>query len=352
MPNAIKKNIDTMRRYIPLLLLLTACATGSRNDAVAPQVVKCVTATRSEYVTRDFAALSTADDAVNLAFKMSGRVVDIPVAKGVRVTRGEVLARLDARDVELQRSAARAAYEEARSRLERAERLMEHGAISEQEVESIRNAVAQASSAYATAEDMIADTRIVAPFSGVVERTYVDAFQRVASGETVLRLVNPVSTTVGFTAPESLVPLLDKPTTHFSVVFDAWRDVSFSAVIKSFARTSSDALGFPVSLRLTDVDQRLYNITPGMTCIAKVTTPESDRRAVVLPLVAIYAPIGEGSYVWIVGSDSRVRRVGVVLGSLVGSDSVVVLSGVEPGDRVVVAGVYKLSEGESVRVLE
>jgi RND family efflux transporter MFP subunit len=216
----------------------------------------------------------------------------------------------------------------------------------------LESAVAQASSAYSNAQDLLADTRIVAPFDGVVERTYVDAFQRVASGETVVRIVNPVSTTVSFTSPESLVTLLGDATTHFRVIFDAWPDTPFVAVIKSFARTSSDALGFPVSLRLIDVNTRMYNITPGMTCVVTVTTPESDRDAVVLPLVAIYAPVGGGSYVWVVDDDSVVHCNRVVLGSLAGRDSVVVLQGVDVGDKVVVAGVYRLYDGERVHVIE
>lgn len=342
-----------MHRYITLLLLLSlSCGRVSHPDAPAPQPVKAVVATSTEYLYRDFAALSTADDAVNLAFKISGRVVDIPVAKGMLVRRGQLLAELDRRDVELQVSAARAAYQEAQSRLERAERLLQHDAISEQEVESLRSAATQALSSYRNTLDLLDDTRIVAPFDGIVERTYVDAFQRVASGETVVRIVNPVSTTVGFTAPESLVTRLSEPTTHFKVSFDAYPDVEFRAVIKSFARTSSDALGFPVSLRLTDVDKRLYNISPGMTCVATVITPESDRRAVTLPLTAIYAPMGGDDYVWVIGDDGRVERRGVILGSPTGSDEVVVLDGVVAGEHVVTAGVYRLHEGEYVRIVK
>lgn len=309
-------------------------------------------ATSLTSVNRDFAALSTADDAVNLAFKLSGRVVDIPVAKGMAVKQGELLARLDSRDVELQLSAARAARNEAQSRLNRAERLLEHNAISEQEVESLRNAAVQAESAYENVESLLADTRIVAPFDGVVERTYVDAFQRVASGETVVRIVKPESNTVGFTAPESLVGLLSSPTTRYRVLFDAYPDVYFSAVIKSYARTSSDALGFPVSLRLLDVDRTRYDISPGMTCIAIVSLAESDSSAVVLPLTAIYAPVGGRDGVWVVDDEGRVERRDVTLGDLTGSSSVVVLDGVESGERVVVAGQYKLTEGERVRVVE
>jgi RND family efflux transporter MFP subunit len=315
------------------------------------QPVKCVVAKPLNAVTRDFAALSIADDAVNLAFKLSGRVVDLPIAKGMNVSEGMLLARLDSRNEELQLSAAKATYDEALSRLKRAERLLAHNAISEQEVEALQNIVAQATVAYENAEQMLKETRITAPFSGVVEYVAVDAYQRVASGETILRLVKPESNSVGFTAPEALISELSLPTTRFQVLFDAYPDIYFDAAIKSYARTSSDALGFPVSLRLTDVDRTRFTISPGMTCIAIVSVAESDRQAVALPLTAIYAPVGSYDSVWIVDDDERVERRKVTLGGLSGSSDVVVVDGVKAGERVVVAGVYKLTEGEIVRVV-
>lgn len=335
-----------------LLCALVACRGGGKQPDDVVQPVKCVVAKPLHSITRDFAALSTADDAVNLAFKLSGRVVDVPVAKGMSVTEGQLLARLDSRDVELQLSAAKAAYDEALSRLRRAERLLEHDAISEQEVEALQNAVAQSLTLYENAEQTLQETRITAPFGGVVEYVAVDVFQRVASGETILRLVKPESNTVSFTAPESLISSLSLSTTHFYVLFDAYPNIPFDAVIKSFARTSSDALGFPVSLRLIDVDRARYRISPGMTCIAVVSVAEEDSHAVVLPLTAIYAPVGDYDSVWVVGDDDCVERRRVTLGGLTGSSDVVVLEGVKAGERVVSAGVYKLTDGEVVKVVE
>ena len=333
------------------VLLLVACHGGVQHDD-SLQPVKCVVAKPLHAITRDFAALSTADDAVNLAFKLSGRVIDVPVAKGMSVNEGELLARLDSRDVELQLSAAKASYDEALSRLKRAERLLSHDAISEQEVEALQNAVTQTRTAYDNAEQALQETRITAPFSGVVEYVAVDTYQRVSSGETILRLVKPESNTVGFTAPENLISSLSLPTTQYKVVFDAYPNHYFAATIKSFARTSSDALGFPVSLRLTDVDRTRYTISPGMTCIAVVSVKEDDDNAVLLPLTAIYAPIGDYDSVWVVNDDNRVHRRRVTLGGLMGSSDVVVLDGVTAGERVVSAGVYKLVDGERVKVVE
>lgn len=337
--------------FILLSLLMVACGDGEITPMRKPKPVKSVVAKRVEYLTREYAALSTADDAVTLAFKVSGRVVDAPVAKGMSVKRGDILAQLDKRDMELQVEATLSAYREAESRLERAERLLEYNAISAQEVESLRNGVTQSLSAYRNALDMLADAQIIAPFDGVVERVYVDTYERVSSGQPIVRIVRPRSTTVGFTAPEYLLSYLSQPATHYSVTFDAYPDTQFDAAIKSYARTSSDALGFPVSLRLTDVDTTRYNISPGMTCVATVKIMEEDNMAVSVPLTAIYAPIGGDDYVWVIGGDNVVEKRRVTLGEPTGESSVVIVHGLDAGERVVSAGVYHLTNGERVRLL-
>ena len=341
-----------MRKIIIVLLLLNSCTNHQTAPEEVAQSVKCTTVKYTHIQQRDFAALTTADDAVNLAFKISGQVVYIPVAKGQRVSRGELLAELDKRDVELQMKATKATYTEALQRLERGRRLIEHNAISKQEIEALESSTEQAKSAYENSVDLLKDTRIVAPFDGIIERTYVDTYERVSSGQTIVRLVNPISTTVGFTAPESMVTILDKPSTSFEVTFDAFPNVKFSAKIKSFARTSSDALGFPVSLRLVNVDREKYKISPGMTCIAEVVTPEENSKTAVVPLTAIYAPISGQDYIWVINSESRVELRKVSIGPLNGNDSVELLDGVKEGEKIVTAGTYKLHENQLVRIIE
>ena len=73
--------------------------------------------------------------------------------------------------------------------------------------------------------------------------------------------------------------------------------------------------------------------------------------AVSLPVSAVYAPAEGGTYVWVVIGGDRVERRAVTLGELYGRDRVVVDSGVEPGERVVTAGVYQLRQGGRGRIL-
>lgn len=341
-----------MRRFLILVVLLpAACRTERPAPAEAVRPVKTVVAADASVIDRDFPGLATPDDAVNLAFKVAGQVLDVPVSRGESVRKGQLLAELDPRDFQLRVDAERSVFEQASARQARMKRLLAHEAISVQEYEAAQTQYAQARSAYENAKDFLKDTRLRAPFDGVVEATYVDNYERVVSGQTILRLVEPLTDVVSFTLPESGLYLLEEPATRFEVRFDNFRGAVFGAVLKDYARTSSDASGFPVSLRIDNPDPKRYPISPGMSCTITLQSTDPVAGAVWLPLTAVYAPASGGTYVWVVGSDDRVTLRPVRLGELGGRDRVVVDSGVEPGDRVVTAGVYRLREGERVRIL-
>ena len=340
-------------RIIPMLTILLLAGSCSHRTPASQTVrpVKVVTASGAGLIEKDFAGMATPDDAVTLAFKLAGQVLDVPVSQGERVEKGALLAELDPRDIELQVAATRSAFEEARSVQQRMQRLLAHEAVSRQEAEAAATRYAQAKSTYDNTLDLLNDTRLRAPFAGVVERVYVDNFERVQAGQSILRLVNPVTTTVQFTLPESALDVLRDSATRFSVLFDNYRGELFAARLKDYAVTSSDASGFPVSLTLDNPSPARYRISPGMSCTITMQSPDPVPDAVSLPVSAICAPGEGGTWVWIVGADDRVTRRAVTLGELFGRDRVVVDSGVAPGERVVTAGVYRLREGEQVRIL-
>ena len=312
--------------------------------------MKVTTVSTVDYVDRDFAGMATADDAVNLAFKISGQVASVDVSKGDYVNKGEMLAQLDPRDVELQVAADKAQYERAESQFERMRRLLSHEAVSQQEFEAAQTAYVQARSTYENSKDLLAETKLRAPFAGVIERTYVDTYQRITSGQTILRLVNPVSTTVEFTMPERSMALLSDSLTRFFVTFDNYPNTLFSARLDTYAKTASDASGFPVSLKLNREQSAPYKISPGMTCQITIRSADSTSSEVAIPLTAVYAPAQGGTYAWVV-EDGRVRQQRIVLGDIFGRDMVSVQQGLTQGEVVVTAGVYRLQDGERVRII-
>ena len=333
-------------------LLFASCGRAPKEKEGGVRSVKVATVEGVDFVERDFAGMATADDATMLAFKISGQVASVDVGKGDMVSRGELLASLDPRDVELQVASDRSKYEQASSQYERMRRLLDRDAVSQQEVEVAEAAFVQARSKYENSKDLLVETKLRAPFAGVIERTYVDAFQRVDAGQTILRLVNPVSTTVEFTMSERSMFLLADSTTRYYVRFDNYPNHRFRARLDSYAKTASDASGFPVSLKLYKDETAGYRITPGMTCQVTIRASEQAADLVAIPITAVYAPAEGGNYVWRVNADGRVVRTSVQLGNIFGRDMVTIVAGLSKGDVVVTAGVYRLTEGEKVKIIK
>ena len=228
---------------------------------------------------------------------------------------------LDPRDIELQVAATRSAFEETRSQQQRMQRLLEHEAVSRQEAEAAATRYAQARSTYENTLDLLKDTRLKAPFAEVVERKYVDNFERVQAGQPILRLVNPVTSTVQFTLPENALPLFagQLHALHRRVRQLPGRGHSGppERVCRNFVR----CVRIPrVADSPENPDPARYRISPGMSCTITMLSADPVPDAVSLPVSAVYAPAGGGTYVWIVGAGDRVMRREVTLGELFGRD--------------------------------
>ncbi len=121
---------------------------------------------------------------VDLAFKLPGRVVEVPVKKGDTVEAGAVLARIDQRDVEAQAEQVRAGMAAAKAQdvmatdaLRRSKNLVAAGAATEQQVVMAGGqahlsaaSIAQAEAQGKVVELMKQETKLIAPIGGVVVR--------------------------------------------------------------------------------------------------------------------------------------------------------------------------------------
>ena len=323
------------------------CCWGCVREVVRtpqPQLVKTYTVGGYGGVGRDYAGMATADHSTNLAFKVGGQVTSFDVSEGEYVRAGRVVAEINPRDYQLAYDAARATYLAAKSQYERAERLLAREAISQSEYETARNNYVGAESAWRNAADVLGDTKLRTPIAGIVEKKYVDTYQRASPGEIIVRIVDPSTRTVKFTMPESGIPLLERDDAVFGVVFDNMPSVSFAARLKDWVRTSPDGTGVPVALSVeADAD---VSIAPGMACTVHVES-EGDESGVKIPLTAIFVPDSTSQpMVWVV-ADDRAQAVPVTLGALT-DNNMILAEGVAPGSRVVTAGVYKLSRGQRV----
>ena len=297
-------------------VLLAGCGSGGKASAPVVRPVKVYRVEPLGAVDKDFAGMSTADSVSNLAFRVSGQIIKVYVQDGQTVRQGAIIAEIDPREYRLQMEADKATFLTARSQMDRNKRLLDRQAISRQDYEIADAAYVRARSAYNNSQSILADTKLRAPFSGAIEKMFVDNFQRVQVGEPVARLVDPLTRTVKYTMPETALQMLKMPGLSFTVWFDAYQNTPFPARLKEYMKSSTQATGISVALTLEPFDEKRYDIAPGMSCTInmKVESPQHDTVTAV-PLTAVFSRDNR-EWVWIVGTDRRVKAQPVKLGQL------------------------------------
>ena len=345
-----------------LVLLLVACSKAPPPPEPLRAVKTMVIAPASAGGTYEYAGEIRARVESRLGFRVGGKMTERPVNVGDAVKAGQLLARLDPRDLRLGEDVARAAVASAAVNLQQAEAdfkryrdLKDQGFISGAELERRETTlkVAQAQLEQARAQSGVQGNQagyaaLTADASGVVTGVDVEPGMVVAAGASVVRLAHDGPRDVVFSVPEDKVGLIQAiEARQGTVKVRLWSSgaATVPAKIREISAAADPATRtFLVKADLGDADAPRL----GQTATVAVDTPRVAGVARV-PLSALKEDHGK-STVWIVDAASMttVSRL-VTIGGAEGNDAVV-LAGLMPGDRVVTAGVHVLSPGQKVRL--
>lgn len=203
------------------------------------------------------------------------------------------------------------------------------------------------------AEDRLADTRLTAPFNGVVTRKIPHTHEMVTQGETVIVLEDILDIEVPVHVPETLVGqvLALKRAANFTASFPISSGRSYPARLKEYSSRADQATGtyefiFSVSPEANDL------IFPGMTSEILVgpSPGKGQFRGLEIPLQSLLGAAGNTAHVFLVNPEThRVERRIVTFESLAGSHKVNVLSGLFIDDLVVDQGAVFIRQDEIVK---
>jgi len=296
---------------------------------------------------------------VKLAFQVSGALIEFPVKKGQQVQEGELLARLDPRDFQSNLTAKQGILANAKFTLEKTERLRQSDAASPDELINAKASLDVAQSDADTAAKALEDTYLRAPFAGIVADTLVQNYENVQAKQPVLSLQDIKDVEIEVSVPEERVihGRGDRDRYRFSATFDYLPGREFEVQLTEFA-TDADPLTQTYLATFVMPAPEDVIILPGMTTTIHEYRKEgngAEEGGYAVPIDAV--PIdGLGTYfVWIVQPDQdgtfTVHRRDVQVGQMVEND-ILVVAGLENGDRIAAVGVHVLQEGQRVRLLE
>ena len=364
-----------MMRLILTGVLVAVLAAGCSKAPEQKEIIRPVFAiqvgTEADKTGRSFPGRARANQEVDLSFRVAGPLIELPNdIVGRAYKKGEVIARIDPRDYEVQLQDVEGQLARARSSVKRAQgeyrrelNIYEQdpGATSKTAVDRKRDQRDQAAgevksleASLQAAKDNLEYSYLKAPFDGVVTARYVENFQDVRSKQKVARLLDRSRIQIIVDIPETLISRLPQ-VEEFWVVFDAFPERKISATLFEVGTEASlTTRTYPVTLIMDPPED--IEILAGMAGRAygrRKASTSADSTVLLVPASAVFTPEDERqSYVWVIDRDSgSVERHKVTLGSLA-NNGIVVSEGLTAGEWVATAGVHSLKEGQKVRILD
>ncbi|MDE2420933.1 MAG: efflux RND transporter periplasmic adaptor subunit [Gammaproteobacteria bacterium] len=337
------------------VVLISACH-HAEPEKPAPRPAIVAQPIPADTLLNSYSGEVTARFQPQLSFRVSGKVIKRLVDVGDTVKQGQILAQLDPQDAELQLNAAKAQLASAESaeriasaELARYKLLLAPNAISRSQYDQVDNqfkaaesALTQAKSQLSLANNQIEYTFLRAPQNGKIVQRQIEAGQVVTAGQTAYTLATQGDR-------EVLIGIPEQDATHFhvgqAVTVTVWSqpDAHFPAHVREISPAADTSRTFATRIAF---DQSEPNVDIGQS--ARVFTNDAASKPLIsLPLSAITAEQGV-AYVWVVNLEtSRIKKMPIQVG-VYGRNTATIISGLQPTDWVVTAGVQLLHDDQQI----
>ncbi|HWB97116.1 MAG TPA: efflux RND transporter periplasmic adaptor subunit, partial [Bryobacteraceae bacterium] len=270
--------------------------------------------------------------------KVSGRVVEMPIVLGQKVTKGQLLARLDAEEIKARLEQAQAGLQQAERDWKRIASLFEQQAVTRSEYDAADSRHLVAKAAVAEAQAMMAYVEVLAPFDGVVTRKWADVGDLAAPAKPLVDLEDPSALQLEADVPEAIAAGI-QPGARMSIRVDLPPN-ELSGTISEIAPAADPASRtFRVKLALPG-DSPLRS---GQ--FARLLVPTGQLHSLRVPASAV-SQRGQMEVVFTVANQRAVLHLIKTGRSLNGATEI--LSGLEAGDVVVIDGAASLVDGQRV----
>ncbi|NGO40447.1 efflux RND transporter periplasmic adaptor subunit [Limisphaera ngatamarikiensis] len=275
-----------------------------------------------------------------LEAKVQARIEEMLVVPGQSVRAGELLVRLDDREIRARYEQARAVYEQAERDFRRREKLFQEQTISRAEYDAAEAQLRVAAAALQEAETQLGHTRIVAPFDGVITAKHADVGDLAVPGRALLEIEDPKALRLEADLPEALLDRVQLGQTLTVRVPAA--QVTLEGTVSEITPVADPRTRtFPVKV---DLPAR-----PGLRSgqFGRLLVPVAEVEAIRVPVRAIHVK-GQMELAYVVKegrAELRLVKTGKRLG-----EEVEVVSGLAAGESLVVESDRPLRDGQPVTI--
>ena len=310
----------------------------------ARPVIAAKVALSAEQVNVEAVGTSRALQSVAVRPRVAGQVTEVGIEPGQKVTEGQVLLRLDARDEALALRNAEVELADAERLLTRYRQTKDSGAVTESALDDAESAVARAQIAVDRARVDLEYQKVVAPFAGYVGLSDIDPGAWVDNSTVITTIDDRSVLLVTFALPELLLGQIQPGQ---SIELATWRENSVTAqgqVVAIDSRVDENERTFKVRAH---VDNSADLLRPGMSF--RIALSLTGNTYVLVPEVSLQWG-ARGSFVWAIENGVAKRKLATIVQRRAGE--VLVNSELQDDALVVLEGIQMVREGQPVKVAE
>ena len=352
-----------MKKYILVFLLIflfTACKKEAKEEMIRAVKIQEINSMQDENFNIDFPAQISPSQKTVLAFKYAGKIKSINFESGDFVKKGQVIAIIDDTDYKVNLDAFSKKYEatkavaqNAEQQFARAETLYRGDALAKKDYDNAlmqRNVAIstfkEASAGLQNARNTLNDTKIVAPYDGYIDKKVVDVGTVVPEGGPVVSFISNEITDISVNASVKDIEYI-KNAENISFK-DSTSDKIYNLKIKSIAQNpDSINLTYPVVFTFSELSEN-DKFLSGQTGTVTIVVKNKGKEEILIPINAVFEDKGSNVYLF---KDGKAIKTPIELGELRETDKISVVKGLKTGDKVIVAGVSKLADGDKVKLL-
>ena len=350
-------------KYILVFLLLfifTACKKDTEEEVIRPVKIKEINSSQNENLNIDFPAQISPTQKTILAFKYAGKIKSINFESGDFVKKGQVIATMDDKDYKVnleafskKYEAANAVVQNAEAQFYRAEKLYKGGAMPKKDYDNALmqknvaiSTLKEASAGLENARNTLNDTKIIAPYDGYIDKKIVEVGAVVPEGGPVVSYISNDITDIFVNASSKDIEYIKNASDiNFK---DNSTEKIYTLKVKSIAQNpDSINLTYPVTFTFLNLEKD-EKFLSGQTGTVTISVKNSENPEILIPLNALFEDNGSNVYLF---KNGIAVKTAVEIGELRETNKISIVKGLKIGDKVIVAGVSKLVDGDKVKLL-
>jgi RND family efflux transporter MFP subunit len=370
------------RFWILMLIGLFSCNNEKAVKQIAPSIkpIKYGKILRTgDSDNQEYAGTVQSSKEAKLSFKVNGNINYLAIKVGDKVRRGQLIARVDATDYQVQVEQAnsnllnaetqiksrQSQLINARATYQRIEKLYENNSVSLSDFEQAKSTLETAEAGFQAAKaqagasatqvqsskNQVSYSQLLAPFSGVITSIAVEENEFVGAGAPVATLNSETQPEIRVGIPEKVIAQIkkgQKVKIHFAVFNE-----DYTGVVSEVGYSTAGGSTYPVIIR---IEKPIQAIRPGMAAHVHFNFASGKDKGA-KKLFAPIASVGEdnnGNFVYILKPESdyyTVQKQTIKIGALAGN-GFELLGGIDEGALVATSGLQSLISGMKVKLMD